>query len=85
MKGVPQDRSQRLIILSLREKRLIHKVRHAFWCDTKDMLASSLTKHCTTDEIFHNFLATGYVEFKHPMLVTIKAKKKDEYTEGDLE
>eukprot|EP00959_Pyramimonas_sp_CCMP1952_P224963 4703988-Pyramimonas_sp.AAC.1 len=25
MKGVPQDRSQRLIIVSLREKRQIHK------------------------------------------------------------
>eukprot|EP00959_Pyramimonas_sp_CCMP1952_P191635 4007287-Pyramimonas_sp.AAC.1 len=49
------------------------------------MLANSLTKHCTTDEIFQNFSETSYLKFSHLMLVTVKAKRKDEDTEGDLE
>ena len=49
------------------------------------MLANSLTKHCVTDEIFYNFLETGYMELAYLMLVTIKSQKNDEYTEGDLE
>ena len=54
-------------------------------CDTKDMLANCLTKHCNTDEMFQKSLETGGAKYQHLMLITTKAKRKYEYTEGDLE
>ena len=45
VKGVPQDRHQRLAILALREKRLAGRIRLSYWVETDYMLANALTKH----------------------------------------
>ena len=45
LKGVPQDRHQRLAILALREKRVAGRVRLSGGCQTEWMVASALTKH----------------------------------------
>ena len=43
LKGVPQDRHQRLAILALREKRLAGRIRLSYWVETAYMLANALT------------------------------------------
>ena len=85
VKGVPQDRSQRLIVMSLREKRLINKLRHTIWCDTTDMLANSLTKHSTCDPLFYRYLKSGYINMQKQMLAAPRHRPVHSYTESDLE
>ena len=86
LKGVPQDRSQRLIVMSIREKRLIRKVRSVIWCDTCDMLANSLTKHSTTERVWYRFLETGHIEMSNKnMLAATRCQPQRNYTESDLE
>ena len=64
-RGAPQDRSQRLIILSLREKRMIHKLRHLLHVDTKDMAANRLTKFDGKDYALLTLLDYGLLHFQH--------------------
>ena len=45
LKGVPQDRHQRLAILALREKRVAGRIRFSYWMQTEWMIATALTKH----------------------------------------
>ena len=82
---MPQDRSQRLIVMSLREKRLINKLRHTIWCDTTDMLANSLTKHSTCDPLFYRYLKSGYINMQKQMLAAPRHRTVHSYTESDLE
>ena len=85
MKGVPQDRSQRLIIMSLREKRMIRKLRNIAWCDTNDMAANSLTKHDLNSEVFYMLLRNGVLKMKNTIKVTPKIAICDpNYSEDDL-
>ena len=63
-RGAPQDRSQRLIILSLREKRMTHKLRHLLHVDTKDMAANRLTKFDGKDYALINLLDYGSLHFQ---------------------
>ena len=64
-KGVPQDRSLRLIIPALREKRLTSRVACSIHVETHDMLANALTKHITYDRLLSDVLAHGYMSFRH--------------------
>ena len=84
-RGAPQDRSQRLIILSLREKRMIQKLRHLLHVDTHDMSANRLTKFDGKDYALINILDTGKLSFHHP--ATARPRPPDRwhtYDEADL-
>jgi len=61
-KGCPQDRGQRLIVLSLRERRLLGKTRSCSHCVTTDMVCNSLTKHDDSAQL-RDVLTTGYLKF----------------------
>ena len=67
-KGVPQDKSQRLIILSLRERRLMGRSGFHIHIRTQDMVCNCLTKHAPCEQILKLLLA-GCIEFHHPMVV----------------
>ena len=43
-KGIPQDRYQRLYILSLRADRMKGGIRHFYWIPTLSMIVGALTK-----------------------------------------
>ena len=64
-KGVPQDRSFRLIILALREKRLTSRFSASIHVDTNDMLANVLTKRVTHDVLLQQALSKGRLFFRH--------------------
>ena len=84
-RGVPQDRSQRLLILSLREKRMIGKFRHLMHCDTHDMPANRLTKFDGQDYALIALLDNGWLLFKHPMQLRTAPKTKwPTYDESEL-
>ena len=59
LKGVPQDRHQRLAMLALREKRLAGRIRLSYWCETEFMLADALTKHVGNDQSLWDPLNEG--------------------------
>ena len=84
-RGTPQDRSQRLIILSLRERRLLRKTAGMMWCDTRDMLANAMTKVVTSYDILHGLLDTGVVKFMHNIeWHPGPPKALENYSEADL-
>ena len=61
-KGVPQDRYQRLYVMSLREDRVKGGIRRFFWIPTTAMLADSLTKSMISS-IMMDLLQWGYWRF----------------------
>ena len=82
-KGVPQDRTQRLIIMSLRERRAQGRIRNTMWTDTRDMIANSLTKHVSFDQQLDTLLTSGKLPHCYSVLRR-KSKVLDEITEDDL-
>ena len=82
-KGVPQDRTQRLIIMSLRERRAQGRIRNTIWTDTRDMIANSLTKHVTFDAQLDRLLVSGCLKHGCASLRR-KSVVMTEITEGDL-
>jgi hypothetical protein len=90
-KGVPQDRYQRLYILSLREDRIKGAIRHFIWIPTAAMVADALTK-VMISPIMYDLLTHGYWQLK---CVGLQGQKQDpllapaltisrDYTESDL-
>eukprot|EP00959_Pyramimonas_sp_CCMP1952_P449393 9409732-Pyramimonas_sp.AAC.1 len=59
LKGVPQDRHQRLYVLSVREDRLRGYIRRLFWRPTTAMVADGLTKSMLS-EILYDLITYGY-------------------------
>ena len=86
-RGVPQDRSQRLVVLSLRERRLLSKIQHLVHVRTQDMPANCLTKHVSHCPQLHSCLTSGTVVFKHPVTLfnALPPRDNHEYFEHDLE
>jgi hypothetical protein len=84
-KGIPQDRSQRLIIMSLRELRVTGRIRNVFWCDTTDMLANSLTKHTAYDEQLWRLMKDGFLKVKKTTRRRFSEIFPADYTEKELE
>ena len=84
-RGTPQDKSQRLIILSLRERRLIGKTSATMWQDTRDMLANPLTKKCSSSNL-DAVLTHGWFEmhFKAKFYPAPKSLFTLNYDEEDL-
>ena len=62
-KGAPQDKSQRLIILSLRERRVIGKTSSISHIVTQDMVANSLTKREDSSQL-NQLLTSGTLVLK---------------------
>ena len=62
-RGVPQDKSQRLIILSLRERRVLRKTVGHGHIDTRDMIANALTKRVQDCAQLGEVLTTGHLRF----------------------
>ena len=59
LKGVPQDRHQRLYVLSLRENRVNGRLRKCFLIPTEIMGADALTKKMISRQLM-NLLTSGY-------------------------
>jgi hypothetical protein len=84
-KGVPLDTTQRVIILSLRERRLLRKLRCMFTISTFDMIANRLTKYDSKDHSLDEFVETGHLHFNHPGFFRPPASAiKQEFTEQEL-
>ena len=61
-KGVPQDRYQRIYVMSLREDRIKQAIRRFFWIPTQAMLADCLTKPMISN-IMYDLLQHGFWQF----------------------
>jgi hypothetical protein len=82
-RGVPQDKSQKLIVLSLREKRLQGKIRRSYWATSLSMTADPLKKYDPSMPSFVILIEEGYLSFEGSMKVT-SHKRNPLYTELDL-
>ena len=60
--SVPQDKTQRLYVMSLREARLCGRQRWLILTPTESMVADALTKSMVAPQIMH-LLSTGEVQF----------------------
>jgi hypothetical protein len=83
-RGIPLDTAQRVIILSLRERRLLRKLRHMYLVSTKDMLANRLTKYDPSDPCLEKFLDTGIVSINHPGTLRPAVNKAKQLSEDEL-
>lgn len=66
----PSNKSLTLYLAALRELRELQRIQEYVWCDTRDMLANSLTKieadgTCPVAEV-EEFLRTFVLKFTHP-------------------
>lgn len=84
VKGVPQDRHQRLYILSLREDRMTGRIRNTVHVPTEIMVADSLTKKMLSSQ-FMNLITTGYLYMVTDKKVLCRCRvRQDTYTEQEL-
>ena len=83
-RGIPLDTAQRVIILSLRERRLLRKLRHMYLVSAKDMLANRLTKYDAKDNSLEEFLDSGHLTIRNQGFFRPAAKTITEFTEQDL-
>jgi hypothetical protein len=83
-RGVPLDTTQRIIILSLRERRLLRKLRCMYTISTFDMIANRLTKYDAKDNSLEEFLDSGHLTIRNQGFFRPAAKTITEFTEQDL-
>ena len=62
-KGIPQDKSQRLVIAAIRQRRLMMKVRATLKVTDHDMAANPLTKPISKQHVFDELLDSGFLSF----------------------
>ena len=84
IRGCPQDRSQRLIVLSIRERRLLGKTSSTNHLQTQDMVANSLTKHDPSDMQMAQLLSSGHLVFSHATVHRPVTRVTEDYDEADL-
>jgi hypothetical protein len=88
-KGCPQDKSQRLIILSLRERRVLGKTASISHITTGDMVANSLTKREESAQLT-KLLSEGVLTVCNPVQhrpgnsKTLAGFRASGYDENDL-
>ena len=85
-RGIPQDKTQRLAVLSLREERLSGRVRFFMHWPTNVMIADALTKTGKFDQLT-DFLHDGVlrVDLMADKFITVRRlTSKPSYTEDDL-
>ena len=87
LKGIPQDRHQRLYVLSLRESRMIGTIRRAILVPTDIMAADALTKSMISPQMME-LLTTGRLRMRtgtdRPVRIRVRVRDLN-YTEKDLE
>jgi hypothetical protein len=83
LKGVPQDRSQRLIIMSMRERRALRKFRSMSWINTQAMLVNAMTKHISFCPLLHNLFTYGEIAV-HGKACIRWSKRLDDFDESTL-
>ena len=91
-KGVPQDRYQRLYVLSLREDRINGAIRRFIWIPTCSMLVDPLTKPMISKVLF-DMLTQGFWQMtckgpqgqKQLPLLAPALAPNFKYTEADLQ
>ena len=87
LKGTPQDRHQRLYVLSLRDSRMIGTIRRAILGPTDIMAADALTQSMISPQMM-DLLTTGYLwmNTKTVKVVRIRTRQRiADYSEKDLE
>ena len=85
VKGVPQDKTQRLLILSLREKVMCWKLRHFGWINTGDMCANNVTKPDAKDQSLNQLMDTGKWKTSQNGLIRRANPRRSDFTETELE
>ena len=65
VKGTPQDRHQRLYVMSIREDRLARRMRRFWKISTQYMIADALTKHMLSP-IMMDLITIGYWLLRSP-------------------
>lgn len=84
-KGVPQDRHQRLYVLSLREDRMSGRIRRTILVPTEVMVSDALTKKMVARQLM-NLITSGFLFMRTEKSICCRVRvKADEYTEKDLE
>ena len=91
-KGIPQDRYQRLYVLSLREDRIKGAIRRFIWIPTCSMSVDPLTKPMISKVLF-DMLTQGFWQMtckgpqgqKQLPLLAPALKPNFKYTEADLQ
>ena len=90
-KGIPQDRYQRLYILSLREDRIKGATRYFYWIPTLSMIVDALTKSMVSpflyDLLTHGFWRMKCVSLQgqaQKPLVAMPLQIQHDYQEDDL-
>ena len=83
LKGVPQDRHQRLAILALREKRVAGRIRLSYWMQTDWMIANALTKHDANCPTMWDLLTKGRWDIGGNVRIR-KTIKAADHEESDL-
>ena len=70
LKGIPQDKSQRLGVLSIREERRCLRLRRLFHIRTKWMAADQLTKTSGQDsKELYRLVSNGFYDIKDKVRV----------------
>jgi hypothetical protein len=85
-KGCPQDKTQRLHVLSVREDRITRRIRFFAQIPTESMLVDALTKVMLSG-LLMTFLTSGYYRIQHAdHKVRLRVMPgRSQYTEKDLE
>ena len=87
LKGVPQDRQQRLAIMALREERMTGRGRNTLHIPTDVMLSDALTKPGTFPQLMY-LLTTSIAKFhgsKKPITCKRMLHRPGAFSESDLE
>ena len=87
LKGVPQDKQQRLPIMALREERMTGRIRMSVHIPTDVMISDALTKPGTFPQLMR-LLTTGVVQFvgaKKQITVKRLMNRPGAFSESDLE
>jgi hypothetical protein len=85
-KGCPQDKTQRLHVLSVREDRITRRIRFFVQIPTESMLVDALTKVMLSG-LLMTFLTSGYYRIQHAdHKVRLRVMPgRSQYSEKDLE
>jgi len=73
-KGIPQDKSQRLIVMSLQERRMMLRTRCYIWVNTNAMLANGLTKTMSDDPLLATMQESGILRIDGPATIRWSTK-----------
>ena len=87
LKGVPQERLQRLPIMALREERITTRIRWTLHVPTEIMVADAMTKPGVFKQMM-KLLTTGYLDMEMVQKDATARRivhRPDTYTESDLE